>query len=91
MKQIYKYKLENIDEQSVEMPAGAKILTVQVQYGNPVIWAICDTEAEKTETRVFRIYGTGHDIDESVSDTYIGSYQLYSGQFVGHLFEKYRI
>lgn len=31
MKKIYKYRIEVTDDQNIEMPVGAKILTVQTQ------------------------------------------------------------
>lgn len=49
MKKIYKYRIEVTDDQNIEMPVGAKILTVQTQNGVPCIWAMVDPNAEKKE------------------------------------------
>lgn len=84
---IYKYQLEVKDYFSIVMPKGASILTVQVQQGIPCIWAIVDPEQILMETRNFRIFGTGHPILVSAKNSYIGTFQLQNGGFVGHLFE----
>lgn len=88
MNTIWKYVLDTTDTQTIEMPSGAKVLTVQVQNGEPCIWALVNTD-NKIEERTFRIYGTGHHMDYKYVDkeTYIGSYQLSGGLLVFHLFE----
>ena len=83
MKQIWKYKVENV----IEMPKGAEILSVQIQNGemfNACIWAKVNSENE-LEKRKFVIIGTGHSFDDT-NMKYIGTYQ--DGPFVWHLFEN---
>jgi hypothetical protein len=36
---VYKYDLKVIDQQIIEMPVGANLLTVQLQHGNLKLWA----------------------------------------------------
>ncbi len=82
MKQIWKYKVENI----IEMPKGAEILSVQIQnveMFNACIWAKVSSE-NKLEKRQFLVVGTGHTFDDT-DMVYIGTYQ--DGPFVWHLFE----
>ncbi len=67
------------------MPIDAEILTVQIQYGAPFIWAKVNPENGK-EKRTFRIAGTGHGLEEN-NLIYIGTFQLEGGKFMGHLFE----
>ena len=87
IKRIYKYTIPVEDSFPLELPQGAKILTVQEQHGKPQIWALVDPE-NPTETREFCVVGTGHPIDEDeVTLDYIGTFQLFGGNFVGHLFE----
>ena len=89
MDKIYKYAFEVAGQFPLILPIRAEILTVQVQKGRPVIWAIVDTAEEKTEEREFRIIGTGHDISDNLKTLkYIGTFQLKEGSFIGHLFEK---
>ena len=82
MKRIYKYKLK--DGRGVEMPIGAKVLTIQKQNGLPYIWALVDTDAE-FDFRYFEIVGTGRDFPEADDFTYINTIQ--DGPFVWHIFE----
>ena len=81
MKRIYKYELK---EGGVEMPIGAKILTIQDQNNRAYIWALVDIDAE-CEFRYFAIAGTGEDFPEADDFTYINTIQ--DGQFVWHIFE----
>lgn len=83
MKTIWKFELMNV----IEMPKGAKILSLQTQNDTPYIWALVDTDMKK-EKRVFSIFGTGHPLISpyySIKNTYIGTYQLRG--FVLHVFE----
>lgn len=85
---IWKYPLQVIGEQLVHMPKGAKVLTVQVQYGEPQIWVQVDERAI-TEPRTFTTYGTGESSHEGKDPgRYIGTYQLYNGAAVFHVFER---
>lgn len=88
MKTIYKYKVPVKDRFFLRLPVGAEILTVQTQYGEVAMWAIVDNNAEK-EMREFRVAGTGHDLMKAVNEEfkYIGTFQLYEGKFIGHMFE----
>lgn len=91
MKTIYKYPLviepfEYIIE--IDLPEDAKILTVQNQNKIPTIWVLLDTDKPKVK-RSFKIIGTGHKIDKTISLNYIGTIQNESilGSLVWHLFE----
>lgn len=85
-KQIWKFNLSVQSNFEIEMPKGAEIISVQSQNGSGVMWAICDTSAEK-ETRTFGIYGTGHNMPAD-GLKYVGTYQEAGGALVWHLFEK---
>jgi len=84
VKAIFKYALLVTDRQEIEMPVGAKILTCQVQREKPCVWALVDPSAPQ-EFRTFSTYGTGHPIYQEPGE-YVGTYQLESGGFVGHVF-----
>jgi len=62
MKTIWKYTLSP-DDSEFEMPKDAVVLSVQVQNNEPQLWVLVDPDAEK-EKRTFRIYGTGHIIQD---------------------------
>lgn len=87
MRKIYKYPVEVADIQTILLPLGAQILSVQEQNGQPYIWAILDTETD-SEPRRFRLYGTGHNIETDNVLKYIGTFQLLCGRLVYHLFEE---
>jgi hypothetical protein len=77
MKTVWKFPINNIaDYVTLDMPIGAKVLTVQIQQGIPCIWALVDTNT-KTEHRRFRIAGTNHDLTDAIDRLkYVGSFQL---------------
>lgn len=79
---IFKY---NIGRVAVDMPKGAKILSLQMQNGKPIIWAIVDPLAE-IEKKIFIHCTTGPTSDQPY-EKYIGTYQEDSG-LVYHIFEE---
>lgn len=103
MKKIFKYKLQFTDLPTAELPVGAEILTVDKQRDsmeNPAeenhvfIWAIIDEDEKQTETRYFRIAGTGHPLGDDFDNikkysklNYINTMQLFDGYEVYHIFE----
>lgn len=86
MKTIWKFPLITTDINTIDMPIGAEILTVQEQYGKPCLWAVVDDDVEK-ERRVFAIYGAGHSVSVVTDKKYIGTYQLMEGALIFHVFE----
>ena len=84
---IWKFPLATTDRQVVNLPVGAKVLTVQAQFDKPCLWALVDVDAgAKTSGRAFLAYGTGHE-HEGVDGDYVGTYQLHGGRLVFHVFE----
>lgn len=69
------------------IPAGAKLLSIQTQNGNPTLWFMCDP-GENMTTRTFVSMITGQEIDREFARThsYIDTVQI--NNFVGHIFEK---
>lgn len=86
MKQVFKYPLRITDTQSLELPVGAEILSVQVQFSTVQLWALVDTSQPK-EKREIEIYGTGHPMHDA-ERKFIGTVQLEEGRFVFHVFER---
>ncbi len=87
-KTIWKFQLELTDNQKIELPVGAEILTVQTQNETPWFWALVDPSAER-EIRTFEVFGTGHPIhyDMGIDRNYIGTYQVSDPNYVFHVFE----
>jgi hypothetical protein len=86
---VWKFPLHMEQPNTFEMPKGAQVLAAQAQLGGPTIWALCNPLAPK-EKRTFRIVGTGHEIEDQpgVLLDHVGTFQLYEGKFVGHIFEE---
>lgn len=85
-RRVYKYPLRVNDEVSVMLPFGAEVLTVQEQRGEPCLWALVDPAMREIEY-VFRIAGTGHDIEWKEGMVHCGTFQLRGGELVFHVFE----
>ncbi len=86
MKTIHKYALEISDEQGIYMPQGAELLTVQMQYGHPCVWALVDTDAPPC-LRGFAIRGTGHPARGLSRKDYVGTVQDRGGSLIWHVFD----
>jgi hypothetical protein len=93
MKTIYKYALNIEDEPVLLLPAGAQILSVDSQatrHGEKLfLWALVDPETKETG-RYFRIYGTGHPVDEADLSKlkFIGTVSMKGGALIWHVFEN---
>lgn len=82
---VYKYVLPPSGG-PIELPQGARILSVQTQNGQPQIWALVDPHAPRV-SRTLIVKGTGHDgVDPDW--LYHGTFQMLGGALVFHLFEE---
>jgi hypothetical protein len=86
MKRIYKYPVSPGPFRHM-MPAQAEMLTVRLQNGHAMLWALVDTTAGD-EWRSFVAIGTGFDITEHIIG-YVGTFEIDEGHgpLVFHLFE----
>lgn len=85
---IWKWSLVIGGQQTLMMPAGAKLLDVQMQGDDLCVWAMCDENAPP-EPRHLAIYGTGHSLPDHPGE-YIGTFQVSDLGLVFHLFEVAR-
>ena len=66
MKTIWKFPIAVVDTQEIEMPFNALILCVQVQHGQPCLWAevgnlqTARSKRPKWKSAQIAVYGTGH-------------------------------
>lgn len=81
-RRVFKYALV-VGDQVLDLPRGAVIRMVDHQGGNLCLWAEVDPDAE-IEGRIFRVYGTGHEIADDLE--YVGSSQ--DTLFVWHVYER---
>lgn len=72
---------------TMELPEEARILSVQLQWGAPVMWALVDPEAPK-RARSMVLAATGKPFPEELVTHFIGTFQLNDGAGVLHLFEE---
>ena len=92
MTTIYKYEVKLDDWFEVEVPRRSKVLSVGMQKGTPQMWVLVDLEPpplpfSPTVMRRFRLVGTGNPVVGLFDDKFIGTFQLYEGALVFHLFE----
>ena len=88
IRRVYKYRLPlNDKDETVSMPRCAKILTVQIQDGEPRIWALVDPSENVIVGRRLLVTVTGHDITWQDNMVHRGTFQLEDGALVFHLFE----
>lgn len=73
------------DVMTFNMPTGAAIVFVAAQDNYVCLWAIVDPEMP-TESRTFKIIGTGHEFDDYACD-YYGS--VIMELFVWHVVEQH--
>ena len=81
---IWKWTLPTLGYDVIEIPHGAKMLTVQMQHGEPQLWALVDEEMYKDRVQI-AVYGTGNPIPDNPGE-YIGTFQLHNGDLVFHVF-----
>jgi len=74
------------DEFGLNMPRGARLLSVQRQNGEPRLWAMVDTD-EATEIRWFLLAGTNRPVPRPGEMEYIGTVLLLADTLVLHVFE----
>lgn len=89
MKNIYKYTLPVKDESVLEIPC-EKILSVESQHGNIVVYAIVEIIKPVIARRFeFLVRGTGHGISEDIdSYEFLGTVKMAGDNFMFHVFYK---
>ena len=88
MKRVLKYAIPyNTDPCEVELPARAELLSVGVQRGSPMLWALVDDE-ERVVRRKLVILATGENAEDFLPlDRYVGQLSTGALQFVFHVFD----
>lgn len=86
MRTIWKYELNITDTQTLEMPKGAKILSVSNQRGKLQLWALVD-DMNDLEDRDIEILATGEPVPyANTFREFIGTVVI--DPFVWHVFER---
>lgn len=88
VKTIYRYPVQITDQQTIALPAGAEVLSVQHRQDTTHqvdLWALCDPEAALQDRR-FVMIGTGHAVPEQPLN-FLATVQVLGGAQVYHVFE----
>ena len=86
MKTIWKFELTPHRLQSIPIPAGGVILTVQTKGDNaPLLWVLVDPDLP-LEERCLGIYTTNTAMPDDPG-RYVGTFQVMEGALEFHLFE----
>lgn len=85
MKTIWKYELQIIDRQEIDMPVGAEVLHVAEQNGVLCMWAVVEPDNVKAPSTIL-IRGTGHYFTGDEGH-HLGSVVTAGGALVWHVFD----
>lgn len=88
MKKIFKYPLlKQNHSQEIEVPQQTRLLHVNVQKGEWVLWAVVDLETKPSKRKI-RVFGTGQELPPDLGiglNPYINTF--FEGDYVWHAFE----
>jgi len=89
MNTIYKYTLKVTPIQMLDLPLYSKILSVESQDEDIVLYAMVDTEQAKKWVTMIRIYGTGFQLTKDIDEfNFLGTVKLDEGKLMFHVFYK---
>ncbi len=80
---IWKFELST--DGLIEMPAGARLLSVQVQHGSPQIWAEVDPMGARIKRKLI-VVGTGWPDSVPSLAVFLGTFQ--TGPMVFHVYDE---
>lgn len=88
MKTIYKYPVRMLDDTVIIAPI-TRFLTVDYQKSSNQIcvWAEIDLTLPDKKWLI-TCWGTGHTVPERQQMEYIGTYQMFNGEEVGHFYAE---
>lgn len=85
MARILKHEIPAASEFTLPLYEGSKLLKLAVVNEKTYIWALEDESKPKRGVK-FRMVMTGEEINLEPYMMYIGTFILFNGLFVGHLF-----
>lgn len=88
-KTIYKYLLDVTDRQTIMLPKGYKVLSIQPQKDALRLWAKIDTNIQEESPLDIIIIGTGRPLPDDI-DIYdhFTTIEMCGGNLVWHIFIK---
>lgn len=89
MESIYKYVLKPTEKNVLELPIGSKILSIEEQHGEMVVYGLVPFNQETKERYEILIYGTGHEISTDLNEyLFLGTVKMHDGRLMLHAFYK---
>lgn len=91
MNTILKYKLENVDQQTIEIPLPARVLSVIEQNDDIMLCSVVDDDKDVPKIPVdISIKGTGDVVENGIGlYTFLGTVKLFDGKEIWHIFYMY--
>ena len=88
MRKIYKYPLFITYSQLVNVPQGSVFLSVTMQKNTPVCYFMVWADIAEMSSVRFKIFGTGHPIDESdiANMRFVGTLPMHYDDLMWHVF-----
>lgn len=87
MNTIYKYILKD-PKNTISMPKGARIISVDEQRGDICAWAVLDTKQTIKEDKVIYVFGTGWETEKDLFNLgFLGTVKIDGGRYIFHVFE----
>ena len=88
MKTVYKYQIQPIEIQEINLPIQSKILSVGTQDGELYLWAEINLENHTIEEpRKIRVSGTGWTLEDGECRKFIGTAHMPEQKLVWHVYE----
>ena len=85
---VWKFPLEQVPAQVIEIPAGSELLSIEVQNGIPCIYALVDPKEKNKKLIWIDVVGTGDQIVIESGMRFMKTVMLHNGDAVFHIFVK---
>lgn len=91
MNKILKYKLENIDQQTLEISLPATILSVLEMNDDIILYSLVDDGKDVPKISVdILVIGTGEVVEDNIGMyTFLGTVKLFDNKEIWHVFYRF--
>lgn len=91
MQTIYKYQLSLQNEQALKLPLGAKILSVDNQNEQLVLWALVDPNQKIQTKTIIMVFVTGQEVVLFETTKFLNTVLFENGRLIFHVFMECEI
>ncbi len=74
---VYKYLIPFAESFSLDLPKGSKVVRIDVDQGNPYLWALVPQEETETHTYHFKAGKTGGVIEHTEDLVFLDTYAIF--------------